>query len=378
MKNTAFDIFVPYRLCILGEHVDHQNGETLSANIGLGVRFRGETTPTPTIEITARDFGGEETSFRIDGPLQKEGHWSDYPKGIVATLRERMELKGGLRGEIFGEFPSGGISSSAAIQIAYLMALLSREGKRITRREAAEIVVSAERSFVGVNVGWLDPMTILCADGARLLHLDYTDLSRRSIEWPHDRPMPKIAVVFSGIVRKLLDSPYNRRIEECRAAAERLQKGARVFRDVDQKTAADVESLDSPLRERARHYFSEIERVHRGIEFWRSGDLVQLARLVDQCGDSCVDNFALGTPEMIALISALRAAPGVMAARFTGGGFGGSAVVLMDPDAPETLDAVVRGPYAAAYPDCAARAHIAYPAFGRAADPQGLLFSDRP
>lgn len=378
MKNERFEIFVPYRLCILGEHVDHQNGETLSANIGLGVHFRGETTPAPTIEITARDFGGETTTFRIDGPLQRTGHWSDYPKGIVATLRERIELKGGLRGEIMGEFPSGGISSSAAIQIAYLMAFLGREGRHITRREAAEIIVQAERSFVGVNVGWLDPMTILCADGARLLHLDYRDLSRRSIEWPCDRPMPKIAVVYSGIVRKLADSPYNRRIEECRAAADRLQTGARVFRDVDKEKAADIDSLESPLRERARHYFGEIERVHRGIDFWRSGDLAQLARLVDQCGDSCVDNFALGTPEMSALIHALRAAPGVLAARFTGGGFGGSAVVLMAPDAPESLDAVVRGPYAAAYPDCAARARIAYPTFGRAADPDGLLFSDRP
>jgi len=357
-------ICVPYRLCLLGEHVDHQGGTTLSFALDRGIRFDFEAVQGPEVTVEAPSLG---TRFvgRVDEPWPRRDDGSAYLGGMIRELQRQRGLTRGLRGEIRAEFPGGGVSSSAAVQIAYGAALLEVNDLTLDPHTFCDAVLNSERSFVGVQVGALDPMSILFAARDALLEIDHRTLALRLVRWPAKIPAPRWALVHSGVRRRLDASPYNARVRECAAAAESLEPGCRRLMDVAEDRRSGWTRLPEPLRSRARHVFTEAARVEAGRTAWEQGRNEELGRLIQACGESCVHDFDVGHEALTFLVGRLREIPGVLGARFTGAGFGGAVMALLSPDAEEEpIRALLGGDYARRWPDAAGRACVAFPNMG--------------
>jgi galactokinase len=178
-------------------------------------------------------------------------------------------------------------------------------------------------------------------------------------------PPFSLLIAFSGLRQALVTTDYNRRVEECREAARLLLAAA--GRSVPEPvlgriTAAEHKAhrtcLDGPLARRAAHFFSEVERVEQGIAAWRAGDLARFGALVTASGESSIANYECGCEPLIALHRLLVVAPGVYGARFSGAGFRGCCVALVDPQAAAEVSARVRSAYGRRFPELAARAPV--------------------
>jgi galactokinase len=160
-----------------------------------------------------------------------------------------------------------------------------------------------------------------------------------------------------------VNTGFNRRVDECREAARRLLELAgqtppadSVLSAVDPEVFASAERhLPDNLRLRAAHFFGETRRVREGREAWRRGDLERFGELMTESGESSIVNYECGTPPLVTLYGLLRAAPGVYGARFSGAGFGGSCVALVDPSAGDEVVASVASAYRERHPDLASR-----------------------
>ena len=158
MEEYQYHIFAPYRVCPLGAHVDHQHGLVTGFAIDKGVDlwFSPSTQPEGHVHLESKTFEGV-VDFEIDAPTQvKEGHWGDYARGAKYALRKRFELKRGITGVIQGSLPVGGLSSSAAVLIAYVMAFAKANEITLQPFEVVKIASEAEREYIGLNNGLLD------------------------------------------------------------------------------------------------------------------------------------------------------------------------------------------------------------------------------
>ena len=242
---------------------------------------------------------------------------------------------------IGGDLPGAGLSSSAAVLVAYILALTRVNEIDISREEISGLVQRAENEYVGVASGRLDQSIILFAQHEHLTRVDCSDLSIEHVPYPSGREDFRVLVAFSGVGRALAGSGFNKRVSECHEAARLLLElgGAApceqaVLSDVRPEIFeqfADV--LPQIQRRRAAHFFGEQRRVLKGVEAWRHGDLDRFGALMTASGASSIHNYESGTAELMALYEALRDAPGVYGTRFSGGGFGGSCIALIEPEA---------------------------------------------
>ena len=172
MENYQYHIFSPYRVCPLGAHVDHQHGLVTGFAINKGVDLWFNVNDEGRVHLESRSFDGE-VDFGINSPSQiKEHHWGDYARGAKYALRKRFELSKGITGVLQGSLPVGGLSSSAAVLIAYVMAFAKANGIRLKPFEVAQIASEAEREYIGLNNGLLDQACIALGKKDGLLFLD--------------------------------------------------------------------------------------------------------------------------------------------------------------------------------------------------------------
>jgi galactokinase len=180
-----------------------------------------------------------------------------------------------------------------------------------------------------------------------------------------------ILVVYSGVTDQLVGTGYNTRVAECRAAATSLLELGRQavpedvrLRHVAPELFADhADRLDAPLMRRARHFFGEMARVQAGVNAWQGGDLATLGKLVNESGESSVKWYECGSPQLITLYETLRAIPGVYGTRFSGAGFRGNCIALIDPAQGEAIAEAVHRHYPTTHPDVAEKynIHFCYP-----------------
>ena len=356
-------LFSPYRVCPLGAHVDHQDGVVtgMAINSGVAVAFaaRGDTQ----VRAASATFPGT-VSFDVTGvPPPEQGDWGNFPRGAVVALQRRgYAVERGADLYLVGELPVGGLSSSAAVGVGYLLALEAVNGLEVSPEENVALARAIENEYVGLHSGVLDQSMILLSQEDTLLRLDCRTGERSYIAVPADAPPVSIGVAYSGLSHALVGTGYNQRVAECREAARLLLKraglpypegGARL-RDVPSEVHATFgDTLPVALAKRAAHYFGEQQRVSEGVRAWAAGDVAGFGRLVAESGRSSVENYECGAPELIALYRALLEAPGVYGARFSGAGFRGSCLALVEPDQFEAVGEQVRGRYLAAYPEYA-------------------------
>ena len=362
--------FCPYRVCPLGAHIDHQFGMIHGFALNYGVHMAYGIKKGGIVELSSLNFP-KRVQFHVnDVPEEKEGDWGDYLRGVTRELGRKYNLRYGICGVIRGALPSGGISSSAALTICFLRALCNVNGIELPDSEYIYMSNRAENEYVGVSTGKLDQSCETLCKKDSLLFLDCNDDSFTNILKPTNMPPFKIGIFFSGIQRNLSQSSaYNNRVDECKAAAFALYSYAvtdRIggidldhglkFKDMYLRLIPESifdefgERLPLSWQKRARHFYSEMDRVQKGIEYWKNGDLISYGRLINESGMSSIENYECGSPELIRLYEIFSKLPGVYGARFSGAGFKGCCMALIDPEYTDEICKTVKTQYLASFP----------------------------
>jgi len=341
-------IRAPGRVNLIGEHTDYNLGFVLPAAIDREIRMAVIATDDRRVELTRLDTG-ERAGFDLDAARPRDGSWLDYIAGTAWALAEAGFATTGLRGVIASDLPeNAGLSSSAAIELAAAWALLGSAAADVDRLVLARICQRAENGYVGVMSGLMDQFASSCGVADHALLLDCRSLDWRAVALPAD---VRLVVLHSGSSRKLDGSAYNERRSQSEAAVATLalvDPGIRSLRDVTPALlAAERHRLDPVVARRAEHIVAENERVLAVIDALAASDLVAVGELFAAGHRSLRDLFEISSPELDALVEIADRVEGVLAARMTGGGFGGCTVNLVRPDAVEALAAAVEAEYPA-------------------------------
>ena len=356
-----YHIFSPYRVCPLGAHVDHQHGLVTGFAIDKGVDLWFNVREDNIVKLSSLTFEGE-VEFEIDRASQlKEKLWGDYARGAKYALRKRFELTKGIEGVIKGSLPVGGLSSSAAVLIAYVMAFAKANNITLKPFEVVKIASEAEREYIGLNNGLLDQACIALGKKDGLLFLDCDNDEWRIIKRNPEMPEFEIGIFFSGLTRSLVNSDYNLRVFECKTAAWNMlaYKDAPLktfdktfLRDVPKSTFEETRDL-MPARfaRRAEHFYSEYRRVRQGVTAWETGNLQLFGKLSFDSCESSIHNYECGSPELISIYEIMRPLKGVYGGRFSGAGFKGAVIALVDPKEKENIEKVLTEKYLAEYPE---------------------------
>jgi len=339
----------PYRICPLGAHIDHQLGPVTAMAIDRSVHV-AYAPLAGEVRLSSLDFPGDVAFSLAHVPDRRDGDWGNFARGAVRALQQRYPLRRGIQGVTSGRLDGGGLSSSAAIGVALLLALEEANGLTVTEQDNIALDQAIENEYLGLRNGILDQAAILLSRRDQLTCLDCQTRRHELIPAAAAVGPPAILIAFSGLKKALVGTDYNRRVEECRTAAALLLRAlgrpdaVPVLRSVGPDEYAQFQHLlDGPPARRAAHFFSEVERVHQGVECWRRGDLAGFGRLVSASGESSIRNYECGCPPLIDLYEILIATQGVYGARFSGAGFRGCCLALMDaPAAEPAAEAVLR------------------------------------
>jgi len=362
--------FCPYRICPLGAHIDHQYGKINGFAIDYGVHIAYGAKQNGIIELSSMNFPKRAQFHMNEVPEVKEGDWADHLRGATMMLSEKFDLHVGLCGVIEGTLPSGGISSSAAVIISFLSALCKVNNIHMSEMELILMAKKAENEYVGVNCGKLDQSCEVLSRKNHMLYLDCMDDSYERIPTEASMKPYKIGIFFSGLERSLANSKYNLRVDECKSAAYALQ----AFAGMDYGKYEDTRLRAVPYevyetykdrlpflwKKRAEHYFSEFKRAEDGAKAWREGNLEKYGELIFESGESSVVNYECGSPQLIELYNILRRTDGVYGGRFSGAGFKGCCMALVEPDKTEEIKAAVTREYLRAFPELSKTFSIFY------------------
>ena len=361
MKEYQYHIFSPYRVCPLGAHVDHQHGLVTGFAIDKGVDLWFTPSEDGRVHLESMTFEGVVDFDVTQGTLVKEKHWGDYARGAKYALKKRFALKYGIEGVIKGSLPVGGLSSSAAVLIAYVMAFAKANNIELEPMEVVKIASEAEREYIGLNNGILDQACIALGRKDGLLFLDCDSNEYRIIKRNPNMPEFEIGIFFSGLTRSLVNSDYNLRVYECKTAAwnmlaytdQPLKTFDKTFlRDIPKATFEKCRiAMPARFARRAEHFYSEYRRVRQGVTAWESGNLKLFGKLSFDSCESSIHNYECGSPELIAIYDIMKTLPGVYGGRFSGAGFKGACVALVDPKFKEDIERELTKRYLEQFPE---------------------------
>ena len=359
-KSPQYTAFTPYRICPIGAHSDHQLGKITGFAIDKGIHIAYGPKENGVVEIRSLQFD-KRVQWHVEAtPKTKENDWADHLRGATIALHKRYPLRRGLCAVLDGELPIGGLSSSAAVIITFLSALSRMNGITLSPDELITIAKEAENKYVGVACGKLDQSCEVYCRREHLLYMDLSDDSYELIPQTPDMKPYKIAIFFSGLERSLAGSAFNMRVDECRSAAYALKAYAGMeYGKFEETNLRDVpvevyhqykDRLPDNWRKRAEHWYTEFDRVQRGAEAWRRGDIEEFGRLSFESGRSSIYNWETGSPELKALYEIMLRTDGIYGGRFSGAGFKGCCMALIHPDHEESIRETVTREYLRLFP----------------------------
>jgi galactokinase len=344
-------IFSPYRLCPIGAHIDHQGGTVLGRTLTIGTSLEYEPLNSNEVRMTSDQFG--QASFRL-GELDR-AHWARYAQAAARVLNARRGMKVHLSGSLIGS----GLSSSASVGLAYLKAFAAANNIELTGDELVQLEYKLEHDELNLQIGLLDPLTIVHGKQDALLLMDMITAAVTPISDPSAHNFAWI-VAYSGVSRELTKSGFNVRVEECKQAAALLKEGAHMLSDVPRELFEDRKSsLPENLRRRAEHFYTEVERVHLGARAWEDSDLERFGQLMNQSCASSINNYQSGSEILIELHELVSSTNGAYGSRFSGGGYGGCVVALAKKDLAEKVCMEIREKFSARHPDLPSRTFVA-------------------
>ncbi|MBQ4153921.1 MAG: GHMP kinase [Clostridia bacterium] len=353
--------FCPYRICPIGAHSDHQFGKITGLAINKGIHIAFGKKENGVIELNSLQFEKRAQFHIAQIPNKKQSDWADYLRGAAIELSKIRPITMGMSAIIEGSLPIGGLSSSAAVIIAFLSALCKVNNIVLSDSEMIQTALKAENNYVGVSCGKLDQSCEVYSKKNHLLYLDTLDDSYELIpQHPNMKPY-KIAIFFSGVERNLAGSKFNMRVDECRSAGYALKAFAGMeygkfeetnLRDIPFEVYEQYKNkLPENWKRRAEHWYTEFKRVEKGAEAWRRGDLEAYGKLSFESGHSSIVNWETGSPELKSLYDIMTRTDGIYGGRFSGAGFKGCCMALIDPSFEESIKNKVTEAYLKDFPD---------------------------
>ncbi len=332
--------FAPGRAEVLGNHTDYNLGTVLSTAVDMGHCFAVSGNNGKGLRLLAGDLG-ETVSFSLDtvGPVE-QAPWASYVKGVFYNLAGRGLQIDNLDCSFLGNIPIGsGLSSSAALEVSAAFAAMEITGPRLDLKEIAKLCRDAESRFAGCNCGLLDQFSSIFGRSHSLIHTDFRTLEVTDVPLENDICF---LIVTPEVVHRLSDSPYNKRRESCEQAVRELSAvlpaAVESLRDVSPDDFALFNrQLEPEAAQRAAHVIGEIDRVARGVAALKSGDVDTFGELMYQSHESSRTLFENSADELDLVVSVCRDA-GAAGARLSGGGWGGSLIVLARTADLERLD----------------------------------------
>jgi len=316
----------PGRVNLIGEHTDYNGGYVLPTAIPQRTRVELARRDDDRVRAASANVGSAVFEYRL-GAEQRNGRWTDYLQGVTWVLGQEGFTVGGADVRIESQVPLGsGLSSSAALLVGLLRAFRDAFALDLPGVPLARLAKRAENDFVGAPVGIMDQMACTLAGDRQALFLDTRSLDYTVIALP---PGIELVILDSGIAHNHAKGDYKTRRAECERAAAAL--GVAQLRDLGPADLPRAMALPDPLGRRARHVVTEDERVLAAVRAIKAGDVENLGALFYASHDSMRDDYEVSIPEIDLLVDLARADADICGARLTGGGFGGSVVMLARP-----------------------------------------------
>ena len=336
----------PGRANLIGEFTDYNDGFVLPFALPFAAQASVARRDDDLVRVASaqQQEDGGSTVFEARLDRLEPGtptDWPAYVLGVVWALREADLVVSGVEIHLDSDVPIGaGLSSSAALECSVALALRDLYGLPLSLEDLANLARRAENEYVGVPTGIMDQTASLRCRAGRALFLDTRTLGARQV--PLDlKPMGlTLLVVNTGVKHALYDSAYADRRRDCLRAAEEL--GVAALRDVapDELDEALAQLSDGVVRRRARHVITEDSRVLEVVRLLDSGRPALVGPVLTAGHASLRDDFEVSSPELDTIVD-VAVAGGALGARMTGGGFGGSAVVLLEIGAAGAVTAAV-------------------------------------
>jgi galactokinase len=329
----------PGRANLIGEHTDYNDGFVLPVALESATWICGRPADG-VLRLDSLDQPGTVEVDLASGTGPADG-WGRYVTAVVRALGDAGAALRGFAGVVASDLPlGGGLSSSAALELAVARAVLAED---LPPTELARICQRAENHYVGMRVGIMDQLASAAGRAGHALLIDCRSLDVRPVPFPNAL---RVVVVDSAVQRELTDSAYNERRAQCEQAARAL--GVAALRDADPELLErHRERLDPVVYRRARHVVTEDQRVLAAVSALEAGDVAELGPLFAAAHRSMAEDYEASTPELDLLVELAVATQGVRAARLTGAGFGGCTVNLVEAGRAEAAAAEILDRYQA-------------------------------
>ena len=337
----------PGRVNLIGEHTDYTGGFVMPMAIGFHTTALVSPRQDHRMVFYSENYGEEVSLEPRDLEKGRREHWSDYPAGVAWSLGKEGIAFGGFNMTLSGNVPLGaGLSSSASIEVAAVMAILALAGSDLPLEKIATLCRRAENGYVGAKSGIMDQFVVAGAVAHRAMMLDCRSLEFDLLPLPDN---VRVVIVNSMVKHAVATGEYGSRRDEVEAGQEVLRargKGIELLRDA---TLADLESCREKMSpasfDRCRHIITENSRVQKAREALRAGDMKCFGDLMVEAHASFRDDFAASCSEIDSLVEIALRQPGCIGARITGGGFGGCTVNVVQASVADDFVAMVRNEY---------------------------------
>jgi galactokinase len=329
----------PGRVNLIGEHTDYNDGFVLPSAIGFYTCIAISPRSDRKLLLRSTEFP-DAFDFDLDHlPSRRLGAWCDYVLGVALVLEQAGYRSSGANLLVRGEVPIGaGLSSSAAIEVATALALLSLNERKPALPEIAKLCQRAENEFVGARVGIMDQFVSCLGKAGHALLLDCRSLDFELVPIPPD---VKLVVCNTMVKHELSGGEYNQRREQCEQGVRILAEffpGIRALRDVSiDQLNARADALPPIVYNRCRHVVEENQRTREAAACFRRGDLTTVCKLMRDSHRSLRDLYEVSCTELDIMVSVAEELSGFCGGRMTGGGFGGCTINLVESAHAETF-----------------------------------------
>ncbi len=321
----------PGRINLIGEHTDYNEGFVLPASIDKRIYLAIQALDTMRADLVSADLG-EKASFLLDDTRPKLPHWALYPFGVVKELQKRGFRPGGFRAAFGGDIPIGsGLSSSAALESAFAVALNALFGLGADQMTLALVGQSAEHHYAGVRCGIMDQFASLFGKKGQVIRLDCRSLEHEF--FPLDLEGFELILADTRVKHSLASSAYNERRRQCETGVALIRKhfpAVKSLRDVNREMLAGLENqMEGKVFQRCSYVVEENARVTQTCDALAQGDPDRVGRLMFFSHQGLREQYEVSCPELNLLVETAAKTPGVKGSRMMGGGFGGCTINLV-------------------------------------------------
>ena len=346
----------PYRFNPLGAHVDHQGGSVLARTLNqysIGAFYPASDS---LVSIVSTSFDEEQVEFGLgEAPAGK--NWQRYAMASAYVFNQFVQRKGGaakgVKIVVQGTMVGAGLSSSASIILAYLVALADANNMSLTSSDLVELCRQVENEHMGLNNGVQDQMSVAFGQRDALSSLRVDEVSVDYWQDPDNINEVAWLVCYSGFSRELVKSGFNDRVSECKQAAVKLHASANRLGDVPlaKRNSDAISALPEHLARRAMHVYSEMQRVDEAKLLWTAGDWAAFGASMNASCLSSIEYYECGSEPMHFLHSEALGTQGVYGSRFSGGGYGGCLVMLVESSKVVAVGEKILSSFNTRYPE---------------------------